>query len=351
MITAEVIKDLHSPDLSFVTGSLQAIASKVVPPEMADKESLIFVSKPDQLELAIKNAAPIIVAHKSLTIPESCTTSTFFTTSSVQLAMAAILPLFDGKMNRFAQDEKIHPTACIHPSAHLGQNVSVGPFAVIGEKVRIGDYTTIASHVVIESSAQVGNHSLIHSQVFIGAHCEVGSHCEIHPHTTIGADGFAFAPTRDGVHKKIPQIGKVVIEDHVELGAGCAIDRAALTETRIGKGTKFDNLCHVAHNVVIGEHCVMAAGFMIAGSSKIGNHCMFGGNTVITDHVTICDRVIVGGKSGVTNDITKPGAYAGYPIEPLRDNMKTLASFGNGNLPRMRKEINRILKHLGIKEE
>lgn len=349
MIIAEVIKDLHSPELTHVSGSLQAVAAKVLPPELSEKGSLIFVSKAEQLEAALKAQASIIVAHKSLSLP-SDTPTTFFHTGSIQLAMATILPLFDGKMNRFTQVEKIHPTACIHPTAHLGQNVCVGPFAVIGEQVRIGDGTTIGAHCVIECFAILGAHTLLHPQVFIGAHCEVGAHCEIHPHTTIGADGFSFAPTREGTHKKIPQIGKVILGDEVELGANCTIDRAALTETRIGKGTKMDNLCHVAHNVVIGENCVIAAGFKIAGSSKVGNNCMFGGDISVTDHVTIGDKVIVGGKSGVTNDILTPGAYAGYPIEPLRDNMKTLASFGNGNLPRMRKEIARIIKHLGLKE-
>ncbi len=350
MITAEVIKDLHSSDLTYISGSLQSIAKKVLPPELADKDVLVFVSKAEQLEAALKAQAPIVVAHKSVSLPEDSGT-TFFQTGSVQLAMAAILPLFDGKMNRFNQTEKIHPTACIHPTAHLGQNVYVGPFAVIGEQVRIGDYATIAAHAVVESFATVGDHTLIHPQVYVGTSCEIGSHCEIHPHTTIGADGFSFAPTREGVHKKIPQIGKVVIGDWVEIGANCAVDRAALTETRIGNGTKMDNFCHVAHNVVIGEHNVMAAGFKIAGSSKVGSHCMFGGDTVVSDHVTIVDKVMVGGKSGVSNDILNPGAYAGYPVEPLRDNMKTLASFGNGNLPRMRKEIARIIKHLGLKEE
>lgn len=347
MINAEVIQDLKSPDIQFISGPLQAVAAKVLPPDLADSETLVFVSKADQLELALKAKAPIIVAHRSLTLPESG--ATFFSTGSVQLGMAAILPLFDGKMNRFSQATKIHPTAVIHESAHLGKGVGIGPFVVIGENVRIGEGTTIAAHTVVEADASVGDHTLLHSHVFIGGHCAVGSHCEIHPHTTIGADGFAFAPTREGTHKKIPQIGRVVIGDWVEIGANCAIDRAALTETRIGEGTKFDNLCHVAHNVQIGKNCVFAAGFMVAGSSKIGDNCMFGGNAVVTDHATICSGVIVAGKSGVTKDITVPGQYGGYPLEPLRDAMKTIANIAQ--ITRIRKETARIIKHLGLKEE
>ncbi|MEK2687814.1 UDP-3-O-(3-hydroxymyristoyl)glucosamine N-acyltransferase [Bdellovibrio sp. GT3] len=348
MITADVIKSLQSSDAVFVSGSTEAIAQKVLPPEQADSESLVFVSKPHQLEQALKAQATIIVAHKSLALPTD-SKSTFFSTHHVQLAMAAILPLFDGKMNRFNQETKIHPSAFVHPSAHLGQNVSVGPFAVIGEHARIGDGCTIGAHVVIECYAQIGAHTILHPQVFIGAYCELGAHCEIHPHTTIGADGFAFAQTKEGLHKKIPQIGKVILGDNVELGANCAVDRAALTETRIGSGTKMDNFCHVAHNVIIGENNVMAAGFKIAGSSTIGSNCMFGGDAAISDHVNICDKVIVAGRSGVTSDLLQPGAYGGYPIEPLRESLKTLANLSQ--LTRIRKELARVVKHLGLKEE
>lgn len=347
MINAEVILDLNSPDLQFVSGNKQAVAAKVLPPDQADKETLVFVSKPDQLEAALKAQAPIIVAHKSLKLPESG--ATFFSTGSVQLSMAAILPLFDGKMNRFNQETKIHPTAVVHATAHLGHNVCLGPYVVIGEHVRIGEGSTIAAHTVVESYAVIGDHTLLHSHVFIGGHCEVGSRCEIHPHTTIGADGFAFVPTREGTHKKIPQIGRVVIGNDVEIGANCAIDRAALTETRIGDGTKMDNLCHVAHNVVIGKNCVMAAGFKVAGSSKIGNNFMVGGDTAVTDHVNICDNVIVAGKSGVTKDITESGQYGGYPLEPLRDAMKTIANIAQ--LTRIRKDVAKMMKHLNLKED
>ncbi|MEN0058836.1 MAG: UDP-3-O-(3-hydroxymyristoyl)glucosamine N-acyltransferase [Bdellovibrio sp.] len=348
MITAEVIKDLQSSDLTFISGPLTAVAKKVLPPEMADQDSLVFVSKAEQLTTALKQGAPLIVAHKSLTLPTD-TATTFFSTASIQLAMSAILPLFDGKMNRFNQEEKIHPTAVIHPTAHLGKNVSVGPYVVIGEHVQIGDGATLGAHTVVESFAHIGAHTLLHPHVFVGAHNAVGAHCEIHPHSTLGADGFSFATTREGTHKKIPQIGRVVLGDHVELGAHCAVDRAALTETKIGSGTKMDNFCHIAHNVVIGEHCVMAAGFKIAGSSSVGNRCMFGGDVSISDHVHICDGVIIAGRGGVTNDVLQPGQYGGYPLEPLRDALKTLAN--KTHLTKIRKDMARVLKHLGLQSE
>lgn len=348
MITAEVIKNLSSTDLTYQKGDLQQVAIKVLPPEICDAESLVFVSKPEQLQQALDKKAPILVAHKNLTLPESAA-GAFFSTPSIQLAMAAILPLFDGKMNRFNQEVKIHPQAFIHPSAHIGKNVTIAPFVYIGEEARIGDGCTIGAGSVVESYAVIGDHTLLHPQVFVGAYCEIGAHCEIHPHTTIGADGFSYGMNAQGEHKKIPQLGKVEIKDQVEIGANCAIDRAAFTVTRIGRGTKIDNLSHVAHNVTIGENCVMAAGFKIAGSSHIGNNFMCGGDVSVRDHVSIADRVILAGRTGVSFNIPEPGQYGGYPVEPFRDHLRTL-----GNLQyigKIKKQVYRILKHLNLDEE
>lgn len=348
MITAEVIKNINSSDLNYISGSLAAMATRVLPPETCDSQCLVFVSKADQLEAALKAKAPIIVAHKSLAIPAD-STATIFSAGSIQLAMGTILPLFDGKMNRFNQESKIHPTAIIHHTALLGDNVGIGPYVVIGEHAKIGHGVTVGASTVIECYAEVGDHSLLHPQVFLGAHCTVGAQCEIHPHSTIGADGFSFANTKEGLNKKIPQIGRVVIGNNVEIGANCAIDRAALTETKIGNGTKMDNNCHIAHNVQIGENCLIAAAFSIAGSSKIGNNFMCGGVVAVADHVNVCDRVIIAGRSVITNDITQPGQYGGYPLEPLRDSLKTLAT--STHLTRIRKDLARVMKHLGLNAE
>jgi len=148
---------------------------------------------------------------------------------------------------------------------------------------------------------------------------------------------------------KIPQLGIVVLEDFVEFGANCAVDRATLGETRIGEGTKFDNLCHVAHNCQIGRHSVYAAGFFVAGSSTIGDHFMVGGTTAVGDHLQISDNVTLGGRSVVTSDIPKAGAYAGYPLEPFAEARRTLVNLTY--VTKMRKQLLQIQKHLGLKEE
>lgn len=348
MITAAKIHEIPGEVLHYVQGPLNAKVHKILPPELANPEALVFVSKQEQLEQALKQNASIVVAHKNLKIPEK-SHACFFTTPHVQLAMATIGSLFDKKIQRFQQEEHIHPKSSVHPSAQLGKNVVVGPCAVIGAEVKIGDNCLIGANTVIESHARIGHNSIIHPQALIGAYCEIGAFCEIQPHATIGSDGFGFVPLKDSHPVKIPQIGKVVIEDHVEVGANCTIDRAALTETRIRAGTKIDNLCHIAHNCEIGENSLIAAGFMVAGSSKIGKNFMVGGNTVVADHIEITDNVMLAGLSGVTNDIKEPGQYGGYPLQPLKESLKNLAN--TVHLTKMRKQLSRIIKHLNLSEE
>ena len=259
-------------------------------------------------------------------------------------AMAVCLPLFDAKKSRFGQG--VHATAQIHPTAKLGKNVAIDAFAVIGADAHIGDHCLIGAHTVVESGAKIGASTILHPHVFIGASSELGQSCEVHPHTSIGSDGFGFAQSPDGKRHKIPQLGKVILENFVEVGSGCAIDRATLSETRIGEGSKFDNHCHVAHNCTIGKHNVFAAGFMIAGSSQIGDGCSFGGGCVVADHVKIGNQCHFGGLSGVHNDVLQPGVYAGYPLQPLKDNMRTMANLVR--LTEMRKQLAQVQKHLKL---
>ncbi len=348
MITGQQIHEIPGGVLDYVQGPLGAKVLKILPPNHANAEALVFASKQEQLDSALKQNASIVVAHKALQIPEK-SHACFFSTPHIQLAIAAIAPLFDKKIQRFQQEEHIHPKSYIHPTARLGKNVIVGPSAVIGSEVRIGDGSIIGANSVIETHAHIGSSTTIHPQVFIGAYCEVGSFCEIHPHTTVGSDGFGFVPLKNSHPVKIPQLGRVIIGDHVEIGANCAIDRAAMTETHIHSGAKIDNLCHIAHNCEIGENSLIAAGFMMAGSSKLGKNFVVGGRSVVSDHIEVTDNVMVAGLSGVTNDITEAGQYGGYPLQPLKDSLKTLAT--TTHLTKMRRQLSLIIKHLNLSED
>ncbi len=353
VLATQIIQICENPQfaqfLKIVKRADDSHSDQVCEPQLAKKNCLCFVSTKDQLGAALKGQASIVIALAKLEVdsiqfPNSVA---LFSAASISAAMVLILPLFDPKKSIFPVG--IHPSASIDPSAKIGKAVHIGAFAVIGPKVQIGDYAIVAAQTVVEKSAQIGHHTLLHSHVFIGSRCIVGHHCEIHPHTSLGSDGFSYVQGPDQRRNKIPQLGIVVLEDFVEVGSQCAFDRATLGETRIGEGSKFDNLCHVAHNCRIGKNNVFAAGFAIAGSSEVGDNCTFAGGVLIADHVKVGSGIMVGGKAGITKDVSVPGAYTGYPLEPIKDGMKTIANLAN--LTKMRRQLHKITKLLGLKDE
>jgi UDP-3-O-[3-hydroxymyristoyl] glucosamine N-acyltransferase len=213
----------------------------------------------------------------------------------------------------------IHPTAVISATASLGRDARIGAYAVIGEQCHIGDETIICQGVMLGDAVEVGSKSLLYPNVTVREECKIGSRVVIHSGATVGSDGFGFTPKPDGSYEKIPQLGSVVIEDDVEIGANCTIDRATMGETRIKKGSKLDNLIQVAHNVVIGENTVIAAQAGISGSTKIGKGNMIGGQVGITGHLHIAENTRLGAQSGVHHSILQPGkAYFGSPAHPQR---------------------------------
>jgi UDP-3-O-[3-hydroxymyristoyl] glucosamine N-acyltransferase len=215
---------------------------------------------------------------------------------------------------------------------------------VIGADASIGDGCCIGSHVVVENGSRIGAGTILHPHAFVGAGCELGLNCEVHPHTTIGSDGFGYAVGANRRPLKLSHLGNVHIGDDVEIGGNCSIDRATLSSTYIRSGTKLDNLCHIAHNCDLGEDGFYTAGFMMAGSTTIGRRFMTGGNSVVSAHLTLADDVVLAGRSTVTSDVREPGHYGGYPLQPLKDAMRTLASLGH--LTEMRRSLGRLMKQL-----
>ncbi len=214
----------------------------------------------------------------------------------------------------------IHPSAVIDPGAALGREVRVGPHAVIGADCRIGDRTMIGPCAVLGDGVATGADCVIYANVTVREGCRLGDRVILQPGVVIGGDGFGFAPLPDGSYEKIPQVGIVVIEDDVEIGANTTVDRATLGETRIGKGVKLDNLIQVAHNVVIGDHTVSAAQAGVSGSTKIGRRVMIGGQVGFTGHLEIADGTKIGAQSGVHRSITTPNTIVfGSPAVPQRE--------------------------------
>lgn len=214
--------------------------------------------------------------------------------------------------------EGIHPTAVIHPSVKLGKNVTIGPYAVIDQDTTIGDDTFIGPHVSISYSVQIGSHCTLQPFSIIREGCILQDRVSLQPGAVIGSCGFGYLPDEKGHFQKLEQLGIVVLEDDVEIGANTTIDRSRFKETRIKKGTKIDNLCQIAHNVVVGEHNVIAAQTGIAGSSKTGSHCMLGGQVGVLGHVEIESQVMIATRSGVSKSLPK-GKYRGSPAVPIHE--------------------------------
>jgi UDP-3-O-[3-hydroxymyristoyl] glucosamine N-acyltransferase len=223
----------------------------------------------------------------------------------------------------------VHPTAVVADDVELGEAATIGPLAAVGSGSRIGDRTIVGPGCIVCSDVEIGEDCLLHPRVVVEDRCSIGDRCVLHSGAVVGADGFGFA-TVDGIHHKVPQVGIVVLEDDVELGANVCVDRAALGETRIGRGTKVDNLVQVAHNVTIGEHCLLVAQVGISGSCKIGHHTVFAGQSGCSGHLTIGNGVVLAARAVAIKDVPDGVTLSGYPGRPHREWLKA-----NANLQRL----------------
>jgi UDP-3-O-[3-hydroxymyristoyl] glucosamine N-acyltransferase len=224
--------------------------------------------------------------------------------------------LLSGNLTGFSG---IHPTAVIHPTAKIGKGVQIGPYSVIDQGVIIGDHTQIASHVSIGPGVEIGSHCQFHSHVSIREKCILGNRVIVQPGAVIGSCGFGYTTDVKGQHAKLEQLGTVIIEDDVEVGANTTIDRARFKSTRIGRGTKMDNLVQIGHNVDVGQDNIIVAQTGIAGSAKTGKNVVFGGQAGVVGHLEIADDVMIATRGGVSKSITRSGKYAGSPVMNLSE--------------------------------
>jgi len=240
---------------------------------------------------------------------------------NADLAMARALELFAPPVPM--PEPGIHETAVVHPAATLGRGVAVGPYCVIHAGATLGDGVALHGRVEVFGDTVIGDRTVVWTGCVIRERCTIGADCILHPNVVIGADGFGYRPAADGSGLvKVPQIGTVVIEDHVELGAGTCVDRGKFSATTIHTGTKIDNLCQVGHNVTIGPHCVVAGLVGLAGSVTIGAGVQIGGMASIADHITIGDGARIGGKSGVMHNVPPGESWAGVPAKDLKTKAK-----------------------------
>ncbi|HSH09367.1 MAG TPA: UDP-3-O-(3-hydroxymyristoyl)glucosamine N-acyltransferase [Oceanipulchritudo sp.] len=220
----------------------------------------------------------------------------------------------------------IHPTAIVDPSAVIDPSATIGPYCLVGARARIGSGTVLESNVRVEQDAEIGADTILKHAVVIGWGCRVGNRCNLFPGVVLGADGFGYHSDKTG-HHHLPQIGIVIIDDDVDIGANTCIDRARFSATRIGQGTKIDNLVQVGHNVVVGKHCILCAEVGIAGSAEIGNFVVMAGQVGVNGHIKVGDGVTATGQAGITKDIPPGTVLSGNPARPNREELKRLALF------------------------
>ena len=290
--------------------------------EAATQSEISFIGNKKYEKYWETSLASVAVVNEDISI-EPGENRAFIKVKNADLAMSQILELFAPAPPHFEID--IHPTAIIDKTTVIGKGSKIGAGTYIGPHVTIGENTIIYPNTTILDHSTIGNHTVIWSGSVVRERCEIGNHCILHPNCTIGADGFGFRPCPERGLVKIPQIGNVIIGNHVEIGANSCVDRGKFSSTIVGDGCKIDNLVQIGHNSKLGRCCIMAGNSGLAGSVTLGNGVIIGGSASIKDHVTIGDGAIVGAGSGVAADIPAGKTMLGYPAVEARDALKQWA--------------------------
>ena len=292
--------------------------------EEGGEGSLSFLANPAYAQYLYGTTASVVIIGNDFQLTGPVTT-TLVRVADAQGAFAKVLEMY----NTIKLDKKgISPQAVVSEGARYGNDCYIGALAYIGENVKLGNNVKIYPQAFIGDNVTIGDGTTVFANVTVYSDCVIGSRVIIHSGTVIGSDGFRFA-TGPGGGAKIPQIGNVVIEDDVEIGANCAIDRATLGSTILRKGVKFDNLIHIAHNVEVGENTYYAAGGVVAGSTKIGRNCMFSGQVGIIGHLKIADGTIIAAQSGISKNTKAGEAYMGSPAFEVQKYRKSYIHFRN----------------------
>jgi UDP-3-O-[3-hydroxymyristoyl] glucosamine N-acyltransferase len=311
--------------------------------EEGEPGSLTFLANPKYTPFIYTTQASIVIVSQDLKL-EQQVTPTLIRVPDPYQSFAKLLELY----NQIKRDKKgVENYSVVSPGASLGTDVYLGSFAYIGENARIGNNVKIYPNVYIGDNVSIGDNTTVFAGAKVYSDCVIGAYCTIHSGVVIGADGFGFAPQQDEVYKKVAQIGNVVIEDHVEIGANSTIDRATLGSTIIRRGVKLDNLIQIAHNVEIGENTVIASQTGVAGSTKIGRDCMIGGQVGIVGHLTIANGVKIAAQSGIGSSIINEGEVVqGSPAFPVGDYKRAYVIFKK--LPFLERKIKELEQALSV---
>lgn len=314
--------------------------------EEGKPQTLTFLSNPKYTHYIYETKADIVLVNADFKA-EKDISATLIRVDNAYEALAKLLQLVE--MTKAAK-VGVEPMSYVAPSAKVGEEVYIAAFAYVSERAVIGNKCKIYPHVFIGENVTIGNNVTLYSGVKIYADCKVGDNAIIHAGAIIGSDGFGFAPQPDGSYNKIPQIGNVVIESNVEIGANTTIDRAVMGSTTIHEGVKLDNLIQIAHNVQIGKDTVIASQTGISGSTKIGEKCVFGGQVGLAGHINIGNEVKIGAQSGIMKDLKDGAEIIGSPAIPIKDWYRSSVIFGK--LPEMYRDLSQLKRDITkLKEE
>jgi len=327
-----------------VIGNPEEEVHKLSKIEEGDKGSLTFLSNPKYNSWLYSTDASVVIVKEDF-VPDKEVSSTLIKVDDPYLAFTKVLEYYN--------QIKLHKSGLESPhyideTAAYGSDLYLGAFSYISANVKIGRNVKIYPNVFVGENVIIGDNTTIFAGSKIYSESEIGEECTIHSGTVIGCDGFGFAPNKNGDYSKIPQTGNVIIESNVDIGAGTTIDRATLGSTIIRKGVKLDNQIHIAHNVEIGKHTVIAAQTGIAGSTKIGDNCKIGGQVGIVGHITIGDNVQIQAQSGIGKSIPDNETVQGSPAIPYHDFNKSYVHFKN--LPKIYSKLDDLGKKLETKK-
>ncbi len=324
-----------------IEGDPNTVVNTVAKIEEGFPGALSFLANPKYEHFIYSTKSSIVLVNKDFK-PSSKIGATLIRVDKAYDAFASLLSLVDQARPR---KKGIHPTAVIESTARIGKDAYIGAYAYIGENCVVGDDCSIYPHVYLGDNTRLGNSCTLNPGVKIYHDCIIGEGCIIHAGTVIGSDGFGFAPQSETEFMKIPQLGNVVLEDHVEIGSNVTIDRATMGSTIIRKGVKLDNLIQIGHNVEVGDNTVIAAQTGISGSTKVGRNCMFGGQVGIAGHLKIADGTKIGAQSGIPGDVKKDNSVLlGYPAFEHKDFLRSSIVFRR--LPDMLKRLEALEKEV-----
>lgn len=308
--------------------------------EDAGSADIIFAVPPHLDKAALSSAAAVIIPN---TINDFAKPA--IRVENPRAAFTELLQIYTPKI---VMEPGVHATAVIGNNVILGENVVIMAYAVIADHVKIGDNVIIYPHTYIGQDVSIGSDSIVYPNVTVREYCHIGNRAILHSGAVIGSDGFGFL-TVEGRHQKVPQVGNVILEDDVEIGANATVDRATTGSTLVKRGTKIDNLVHIAHNVMVGENCFLIALTGIAGSTKIGNNVTFAGQSGCAGHITIGENSVFAARSAPISDVPAGSFYAGFPAKPHKEWLRGEA--GINKVPDLIKKVRELEKRLAAIED